>query len=82
MAKLKHSYKVSKLKKIRTSKGLTQQQLARISGIPAKSIGNLEQLRRNINHSQVHIVYRLAAALECSITDLLDIEYLQNFKKP
>lgn len=66
--------KISKLKLIRIQKGMKQAELSEKSGIPLKCIGNYEQLRRDINHARVDIVYRLAAALGCQMEELLDIE--------
>lgn len=64
---------VSKLKKIRIIKGLSQKQLSEVSGVPIKCIGNYEQLRRDLNHAQAIIVHRLSSALGCNIIDLLDV---------
>ena len=72
--KLQTQIKVSKVKLMRIQKGMKQAELSERSGIPLKCIGNYEQLRRDINHARVDIVYRLAAALECSMEELLDIE--------
>lgn len=65
---------ISKLKLVRIQKGMKQAELSELSGIPLKCIGNYEQLRRDINHARVDIVYRLAAALGCQMEELLDIE--------
>lgn len=65
--------KVSKLKKMRIKKGLTQKQLSEASKVPIKCIGNYEQLRRDLNHAHAIVVYRFSSALDCSYTDLLDI---------
>lgn len=69
-----HTIKTSKLKLMRIRKGMKQADLAAASGVPMKCIGNYEQLRRDINHARVDIVYRLAAALGCQIEELLEIE--------
>ena len=66
--------KISKLKLLRIQKGMKQAELSEKSGIPLKCIGNYEQLRRDINHARVDIVYRLAAALGCQMEELLDID--------
>lgn len=58
---------------MRIQQGLKQSDLAALSGIPIKCIGNYEQLRRDINHARVDIVYRLALSLNCRIEDLLDL---------
>ena len=69
-----HTIKVSKLKLMRIQKGMKQADLAEASGVPLKCIGNYEQLRRDINHARVDIVYRLAAALGCRMEEILEIE--------
>ena len=74
--KVQNIVKVSKLKLMRIQKGMKQAELSERSGIPLKCIGNYEQLRRDINHARVDIVYRLAAALGCNMEELLDTETL------
>ncbi len=71
--KIQPIIKISKLKKIRIEKNLSQKQLSNASGIPVKCIGNYEQQRRDLNHAHAIIVYRLSIALGCSIYDLLDV---------
>ncbi len=70
--KIPNTTKVSKLKLIRIKKGMKQSELSELSGVPLKCIGNYEQLRRDINHARVDIVYRLATALNCSIEELIE----------
>jgi len=70
--KVPNTAKVSKLKLIRIKKGMKQSELSALSGVPLKCIGNYEQLRRDINHARVDIVYRLASALNCSIEELIE----------
>lgn len=70
--KVPNTTKVSKLKLIRIKKGMKQSELSELSGVPLKCIGNYEQLRRDINHARVDIVYRLASALNCSIEELIE----------
>ena len=71
--RIPHTVKTSKLKLMRIKKHMKQYELAKLSGVPLKCIGNYEQLRRDINHARADIVYRLARALDCSIEELLDI---------
>lgn len=81
--KVAHKIRYSNLKLQRIRSGMTQQQLAEASGVPVKSLGNLEQKRRDINHCRVDIVYRLASALGCEMIDILDQEKLiKNAKIP
>ena len=75
--KVPHTVRESKLKLMRIKKGMKQADLADASGVPVKCIGNYEQLRRDINHARVDIVYRLAAALDCKVEDLLEIESIK-----
>ena len=75
--KVPHAVRESKLKLMRIKKRMKQADLAEASGVPVKCIGNYEQLRRDINHARVDIVYRLAAALDCKIEDLLEIESIK-----
>ena len=69
-----HTVKVSRLKLMRIKKGMKQSELSDASGVPLKCIGNYEQLRRDINHARVDIVYRLAAALDCDMEDILELD--------
>lgn len=80
MSKVKHKIHYSKLKLARIRAGHLAQELSDRSGVPVKSIGNLEQLRRDINRCRVDIVFRLAQALDCSMEDLLDLEKV-SYKK-
>ena len=54
-----------------------QEMLSSRSGVPIKTIGNLEQLRRDINHCRVDIIYRLAQALDCDMLEILDQDKLR-----
>lgn len=70
--KVPHKVRVSNLKKVRKAKGMKQVELAEASGVPLKCIGNYEQLRREINHARVDIVYALASALGCRMEEILE----------
>lgn len=74
---MKHILHSSKLKIQRFKCKISQKELSTLSGVPVKCIGNYEQLRRDINHASVYIVYRLAKALNCSIEELLEIDSLE-----
>lgn len=71
--KTQHIVRPSKLKLMRITKGMKQAELAERSGVPLKCLGNYEQLRRDINHARVDIVYRLANALGCKMEDILEL---------
>ena len=53
----------------RRLKALTQEQLGEISSVGYKHIGEIERGRKK---ASVIVVYRLARALETSITDLIN----------
>ena len=72
--KVPHTIKESKLKLMRIRKGMKQAELSEASGVPIKCIGNYEQLRRDINHARVDIVYRLAKALGCEMEDIIEMQ--------
>lgn len=65
---------MTKLKKIRMTVGLTQQQLADETGLKLTSIQKLESGANNINKAWAITVYTLAKALNCSVGDLLEEE--------
>lgn len=62
----------SKLKKIRLSKGFTQNDVAELSGVNIKSIAVYEQEPERINKASIETVIRLAESLGCDIEDLID----------
>ena len=66
----------SKLKKIRVSRGLSQQGLTDVSGVKKRVIQTYEQGNRNINHGQLDTLCSLCVALDCKITDILEDEKL------
>lgn len=62
----------SKLKAARKHCGLTQEALADESGVPLNTIRAYEQKSKDLNKAQFDTVMRLAKALKCDITELLD----------
>ena len=62
----------SKLKAARKHCGLTQEELARESSVSLNTIRAYERKGKDINKAQFNIVLRLAKALKCDITELLD----------
>lgn len=69
----------SRLRACRQARGLSQSQLARLSGVGLRAIQQYEQGAKNINRAALENVCALAAALGCSTEDLLQpgmrIEY-------
>ena len=70
--KIKEHFKDTNLKRIRTSYGCTQAELAKRSGVSLRSIQMYEQRNKDINKASVEALYRISKVLGCSIEDLLE----------
>lgn len=62
----------SKLKMVRKHCGITQEELAELSGVSLNTIRAYERKAKDINKAQADIVVRLAGALKCDVSDILD----------
>ena len=62
----------TKLKTIRESRGLTQGELAELSGVTKRSITLYEQTVNAIDNAQAQTLYKLSRVLGCTIEDLLE----------
>ena len=62
----------SKLKTIRMRCGLTQAALAKAADVSVNTIRAYERKSKDLNKAQFDIIMRLANALKCDISDLLD----------
>jgi DNA-binding XRE family transcriptional regulator len=62
----------TKLKKIRESRGFSQSELSRKSGVTLRAIQLYEQKVNNIDKASVNTIYKLAKVLYCEIEDLLE----------
>lgn len=62
----------SNLKSMREEKGLSQSQLAKLSGVSLRNIQAYEQGTRDINEAQCIKVVQLAEALDCDIYLILN----------
>ena len=51
--------------------GLTQEALAKVSGVPVNTIRAYERKSKDLNKSQADIIMRLTRALRCEISNLL-----------
>lgn len=62
----------SKLKLARKHCGLTQEALAKESGVSLNTIRAYERKSKDLNKAQFEIVMRLAKALKCDVSELLE----------
>ena len=74
--KMNEMYKTAKpetnLKFLRKKAGLSQRELADLSGIPVRTIQQYEQRQKNINKAQAAYLVMLAKALCCEAEDLME----------
>lgn len=63
----------SRLKAVRKKCGLTQDALAKASGVPVNTIRAYERKSKDLNKAKADIIMRLTRALRCEISDLLGI---------
>lgn len=61
------------LKKYRLAAGLSQSELAEVSGVQVRTIQQYEQRVKNINAAKVESVIALSKALECPVEMLMEV---------
>lgn len=66
------------LKLLRKAAGLSQQGLAELSGVPARTIQQYEQRQKNINKANAEHLLLLSRALHCDIAALLEPDETSN----
>ena len=66
------SHPETRLKAFRKEAGLSQSELASLSGVPLRTIQQYEQRNKNINASRADALLSLAQALHCSPTNILE----------
>ena len=71
-AKVRAYFTDTNLKRIRTTYGCTQAELAKRSGVSLRSIQMYEQHNKNINKASAETVLSLAKVLGCTMEDLLE----------
>ena len=69
---IKEHFKDTNLKRIRTTYGCTQAELAKLSGVSLRSIQMYEQRRKDINKASVETLYSITKVLGCTIEDLIE----------
>ncbi len=70
--KAQNAHRESRLKRLRESRGLSQSELARASGVNKRSIQMYEQQENDIDKAQAQTVYKLARVIGCNVEDLLE----------
>lgn len=60
------------LKLLRQQNGLSQRQLAELSGVPLRTIQQYEQRQKNINHAQVEHLAMMVRVLNCNLSSIID----------
>ena len=62
----------TRLKTIRENRGVSQTELAKLSGVSLRSIQMYEQKVNDIDKAQARTVYKLSRVLGCTVEDLLE----------
>lgn len=70
--KAEKGLEITKLQRLRVAKGLSQNDLAAISGIPIRRIQHYEQLARPIDGARIETLCDLCLALDCKLEDLIE----------
>lgn len=68
----KMGVKMTKLQRLRVKKGLSQSELAEISGVPFRRIQYYEQKSRPIEGARLDVICKLCLALDCKIEDIIE----------
>lgn len=63
----------TKLQKIRISKNLSQNELAKLSGVNFRTLQDFDQGRKSLSNAKGEMIYRLSLALNVSTDELLEI---------
>lgn len=70
-----------KLKEIRENKGLSQSQLAEKTGLNVRTLQAYERGGNDINGAKLKTLAKLSIVLECSISDILELDIDEEFEK-
>lgn len=62
----------TKLKRIRENRGISQSELADLSGVKLRSIQMYEQKSNDIDKAQARTLYKISRVLGCNIEDILE----------
>lgn len=70
--RMRKYFKDTNLKRIRSSYGCTQSELAKRSGVSLRSVQMYEQRNKDINKASAETLYRISKALGCTMESLLE----------
>lgn len=70
--KYENTKRETRLKTIRENRGISQTELAKLSGVNLRSIQMYEQKINDIDKAQAGTIYKLSRVLGCTIEDLLE----------
>lgn len=73
MAEIISGKPMSRLKRVRINKGLTQDQLSKLSCVNLRTLQDYEQKSKDINGARAITLWKLAKVLGCQIEDILEI---------
>jgi transcriptional regulator with XRE-family HTH domain len=62
----------TKLKQVRSTKGITQKELAEKTEISLRTLQHYEQGSKDLTTAAAITVWKIAKALDCNIEDLID----------
>ena len=70
--RVKEVFPDTNLKRIRTTYGFTQSELARRSQVSLRAIQMYEQRQKDINKASIETIHRLSKVLGCTMEDLIE----------
>lgn len=73
---------MNKLKEMRNKAGLSQSQLANLSGINVGTLRHYEQGSKNFDHARIDTILKICLILDCKISDVIESEeYITLFRE-
>ena len=73
---------MNKLKEMRNRAGLSQSQLANLSGINVGTLRHYEQGSKNFDHARIDTILKICLILDCKIDEIIESEeYVALFRE-
>lgn len=72
IVEIKMAYRGDKLQKMRKDKGLSQAQLAEMTGLNLRTIQHYEQGTKDFNGARLSTILKICKALNCKMSDILN----------